>query len=73
MDISKDWQIYDHEYEKLCCDIRTKDGKEYMECWPNSGEWFVLNSEENEQIPDSEVTHIRLTHSELWDDQINGR
>lgn len=56
---TKEWQEYDHDYEKDFQDIRTKDGKEYINCWPNAGTWNVLNA--GIRIPDSEVTHIKLT------------
>lgn len=61
MDATKDWQEYDHDYEKDFQDIRTKDGKEYINCWPNAGTWNVLSSKKPLRIMDEDVTHIRLT------------
>lgn len=58
---TKDWQEYDHDYEKDCQDIRTKDGKEYINCWPNAGKWSVLSSKKPITIMDEDVTHVRLT------------
>jgi hypothetical protein len=58
---TKEWQEYDHDYEKDFQDIRTKDGKEYVNCWPNAGKWIVLNAKKDLYILDSEVTHVRLT------------
>ena len=55
------WQEYDHDYEKDIQDIRTKDGKEYVNCWPNAGKWSVLSSKKPLQIMDADVTHERLT------------
>ena len=55
------WQEYDHDYEKDIQDIRTKDGKEYVNCWPNAGKWSVLSSKKPLQIMDADVTHVRLT------------
>lgn len=59
MKATKEWQEYDHDYEKDFQDIRTKGGKEYIECWPNAGNWFVCKT--GEEVPDDEVTHVRLT------------
>jgi hypothetical protein len=61
MNATKEWQEYDHDYEKDFQDIRTKDGKEYVNCWPNAGKWIVLNDKKGLRIPDGEVTHVRLT------------
>lgn len=62
--LTKEWSEYNHDYVKDIQDIKTKDGKEYMKCWPNAGKWHVLSQNNYPQIPDSEVTHTRLTHSE---------
>ena len=64
MKATKEWQPYDHDYEKDFQDIRTKDGKEYINCYPNAGKWSVLSSKKPISIPDSEVTHVRLTDDE---------
>ena len=64
MKATKKWQIYDHDYEKDFQDIRTKDGKEYFNCWPNAGKWSVLSSKKPIQIMDEDVTHIKLNEEE---------
>lgn len=61
---TKEWQEYDHDYEKDFQDIRTKDGNEYINCWPNAGSWAVLSSKKPIRIPDADVTHVRLTNEE---------
>ena len=65
MKAKKEWQEYDHDYEKDIQDIRTRDGKEFINCYPNAGKWHVLNSKNGLQIPDSEITHIRLTDEKI--------
>lgn len=64
---TKDWQEYDHDYEKELQDIRTKDGKEYKNCWPNAGKWVVMSDNNAPNIPDADVTHVRLTDDEDMD------
>lgn len=64
--LTKEWSEYNHDYEKKCQDIRTKDGKEYIECWPNAGRWNVMSKNGVNPIPDEQVTHTRLTHHERW-------
>lgn len=71
MKATKDWQEYDHDYEKDCQDIRTADGKEYINCWPNAGKWHVLSSKVGKLIPDEQVTHVRLTSEEDSDKPLN--
>jgi hypothetical protein len=58
--LTKDWSEYNHDYEKRVQDIRTKDGNEYIECWPNAGKWTVLTHRTGLFIPDADVTHTRL-------------
>lgn len=65
--LTKEWQEYDHDYEKRVQDIRTKDGKEYIECWPNAGKWSVLSAKKATQIMDADVTHVKLHESEYWE------
>lgn len=57
---TNEWQEYDHDYEKELQDIKTKDGKTYLFCWPNAGVWHTSNNQ-GKQVPDEEVTHIRLS------------
>lgn len=61
--LTSEWTEYNHDYEKRVQDIRTKDGKEYFECWPNAGKWIVL-SNDVQDIPNCLVTHTRLHKSE---------
>jgi len=65
---TKEWQPYDFDYEKDFQDIRTKDGKEYINCWPNAGKWNVLSAKKpGLQIMDADVTHVRLTDEKDMD------
>jgi len=57
---TNEWQPYDYDYEKDFQDIRTKDGTEYVNCYPNAGTWVVLSSK-NLRIKDEDVTHVKLT------------
>lgn len=61
--LTKDWHEYDGDYEKEVQDIRTKDGKEHVNCWPNAGKWHVMSGK-GYQVKNEDVTHVRLTHSE---------
>jgi len=67
MNATKEWREYDHDYEKVFQDIRTKDGKEYINCWPNAGSWFVLTNKTSASVlvPDADVTHVKLTDEEV--------
>jgi hypothetical protein len=62
--LTKEWSEYDGDYEKEVQDIRTKDGKEYANCWPNAGKWHLMSGLLGIQISDEDVTHTRLTHFE---------
>jgi hypothetical protein len=64
--LTKEWSEYNHDYEKVCQDIRCKDGTEFMECWPNAGKWIVLSGKKHIEVRDHNVTHTRLSHSERW-------
>ena len=72
MELTHEWQEYDMNYQKAVQDIRTKDGKEYENCWPNAGTWNVMGEIEKDcmQIPDAEVTHVRLNKSWMSDYQM---
>lgn len=54
--LTYDWQPYDHDYCKAMQDIRLKDGREIMECWPNAGVWI---RDGDEHYSDADVTHVR--------------
>jgi hypothetical protein len=60
MALTKDWSEYDHDYEKRVQDIRLKDGREIIKCWPNAGKWCCLSDSKIKDTPDSEVTHTKL-------------
>ncbi|GAB2866116.1 hypothetical protein [Hymenobacter ruber] len=51
------WLPFIGEYEKEFYDVRTTDGKEHLECWPNAGYFHARN---HDVIPSADVTHIRL-------------
>lgn len=63
--LTSEWTEYDHDYEKRFQDIRTKDGKEHIECWPNAGKWIVLTHPDGLEVPDADVTHTKLNEQEL--------
>jgi len=58
--LTKEWSEYSGQYEKRVQDIRLKDGRELMHCWPNAGEWDYMRANNMKSIPNSEVTHTRL-------------
>ena len=62
--LSIDWSEYDHDYQKRVQDIRLKDGKEIIKCWPNAGKWMCLSNNMQKDIPDSDVTHTKLNTDE---------
>jgi hypothetical protein len=64
--LTKEWIEYDGDYCKAMQDVKTKDGKEYLMCWPNAGKWHVLSSGSKKYIPDNEITHVRKTHNKDW-------
>ena len=56
------WQQYNGDYEKRWYAVRTKDGKEYPECWPNAGNFHnglgvVVNGENVESITPVQCTY----------------
>lgn len=62
--LTKEWQEYNGNYEKRVQDIRLKDGREIIKCWPNAGEWCCLKNDKLRDIPNSEVTHVKLNTDE---------
>lgn len=65
--LKSEWTEYNHDYEKKIQDIRLKNGDEVMKCYPNAGKWMCLSANKKykeKDIPDSEVTHTRLTKGE---------
>lgn len=69
MTLTHEWQEYDMDYQKAVQDIRTKDGKEYLNCWPNAGKWTVMSDDKQATISDSEVTHVKLNRSWLSEEE----
>lgn len=76
MKLTHEWQEYDHNYTKDIHDIRTIDGIEYYQCWPNAGSFHVAGEINNgKSIPDNEVTHVKMsdswmTEEEEWKNQV---
>lgn len=64
--LTKEWMKYDGDYCKAMQDIKTKDGKEYLMCWPNAGVWCVMSDNKQKDIPNDQVTHVRATHHQNW-------
>lgn len=53
-------------------DIRIADDSEYFYCWPNAGTWNVTAGIDcGKCIPDSEVTHIKMSDNWLENDGEN--
>lgn len=69
MTLTHEWQEYDMDYQKAVQDIRTKDGKEYLNCWPNAGKWCVMSDNDQSDIPDADVTHVKLNESWMSEEQ----
>lgn len=69
--LTREWQEYDHNYTKAIHDIRTADGKEYYNCWPNAGKFNVMAKEDKDciQIPDADVTHVRCNKSWMTEEE----
>jgi hypothetical protein len=71
MELTKDWQPYNGDYQKKMQDIKLKNGDIVYFCWPNAGEWGVWNASNNpkhygQSIKNSEVAEVRLTHVKYW-------
>ena len=62
--LTKDWSEYNHDYKKKMQDIRLKDGKVIIKCWPNAGKWVCLSDNRQKDIDDSEVTNTKLNLEE---------
>lgn len=50
------WDQFTGDYEKQCYDIRLKDGRELIKCWPNAGSFHAYNGE---CIPGDQVVKFR--------------
>ena len=62
-----DWTKYKGEYEKEEYDIRLKDGTELGPCWPNAGNFNLLDNS-GKVIDDSQVTHFRISKNPSYPD-----
>lgn len=56
------WHDYQGEREKEFYDVRTRDGQEYLRCWPNADRFHAKTGH---VIDEKEVTHYRLSISGL--------
>jgi hypothetical protein len=79
-EIDKEFQIChlcgfnnNHKCEKRVQDIRLKDGREIIKCYPNAGKWCCLSDNKVKDIPDSEVTHTRLTNDPDCNEEVEWR
>lgn len=48
-------------YEKKFYDIRLKDGREYMYCWPNAG---VFHGN-GQHVKEEYITHVRISDPQI--------
>jgi hypothetical protein len=69
--LTKEWSVFDGDYEKVMQDIKLKNGDVVTMCWPNAGYWNICDDEGNEkyhgqEIPVMKATHVRLTHNNYW-------
>ncbi len=70
MKLTHEWQKYDHDYTKDMHDIRTIDGNEYYQCWPNAGKFNVISGNDcGKSIPDSEVTHVKMSDNWMTEEE----
>lgn len=70
-ELTKEWMYYTGDYEKEMQDIKLHNGTVVTMCWPNAGVWNVLEEQLNEKynnanIPNEEVSQVRLTHTQTW-------
>jgi hypothetical protein len=64
----KDWVSFRGRVNLEFCDIRLKDGREIGPCWPKTTDFVDLSSEDEDQHPMSEVTHVRYYTDSDWDE-----
>lgn len=69
--LTKEWSKYYGDYSKQMQDIKLRNGDIITMCWPNAGKWTSCEKQqlakyEGEQIDNSEVVQVRLTHSKNW-------
>lgn len=67
MELTKEWQPYNGEYEKKMQDVKLKNGDIVFYCWPNAGQWGIFNKKNNpkyygQSIKNSDVAQVRITH-----------
>lgn len=58
-----EWKPYTGDYDKRWYDIRLKDGREFMDCWPNAG---TFHPDGHEYIDGELVAEIRETDDPIW-------
>ncbi len=72
MTLTKEWQLFDGNYEKEMQDIKLFNGDIITMCWPNAGYWCICDKEGNEKyyprddLKVKEAEFVRLTHSKRW-------
>lgn len=69
--LTKEWSIFDGDYEKSMQDIKLFNGDVITMCWPNAGYWILCQKEGNEKyygndIKSRDAEYVRLTHNERW-------
>jgi hypothetical protein len=64
MELTYEWQKYDHEYEKRIQDLKLFNGDIVMCCWPNAGKWHTMGTKDIGMIDDIDVAFVRLNKEE---------
>lgn len=66
--LTKEWTLFNGDYEKSVQDIKLFDGTVITYCWPNAGYWHVMKKDGNEKyygnynLKVEEAQFVRLTH-----------
>ena len=65
--LTEDWQPYDGDYEKEIHAIKTKDGREFISCWPNAGKFCCQQT--GVYINEDDVVEVKIgVHPMDFDD-----
>lgn len=57
-----EWIPFTGEYEKQFYDIRLKDGRELVHCWPNAGDFHAFNGV---YVKGGYVTHFKVCDQQM--------
>ena len=59
--MTKEWQKFDGNYEKVVQDIKLDTGEIIEQCWPNAG-WFVRLKDKQPDIHIKRVVEVRKSN-----------